>query len=156
MPGVNTLLMIPVIVLVLVFRSSSALSSAYGIAVTGEMLITAILLFVVMSIIWKWQMAAALLLIIPLVIVDTDFFVANLAKFAQGGWVPAVVAATVAFIMQTWIGGRRLLLRRTKDQSLPLKNVLDGLAKRDVHTIKGTAIYLTSEVEGVPVAFCIA
>lgn len=152
MPGVNTLLLIAVIVLVLVFRSSSALSAAYGIAVTGEMLITAILLFVVVRNIWKWQIAAALLLIIPLVVVDAGFFVANLAKFAQGGWVPAVVAIILAFIMQTWIGGRRLLLRRTKNQALPLKSVLDGLAKRDVHTIKGTAIYLTSEIEGAPVA----
>ncbi|MET3900339.1 KUP system potassium uptake protein [Devosia sp. UYZn731] len=152
MPGVNTLLLIAVIILVLVFQSSSALSAAYGIAVTGEMLITAVLLFVVMRNIWKWQIGAALLLIIPLVIVDTGFFIANLAKFAQGGWVPAVVAATLAFIMQTWIGGRKLLLRRTKAQSLPLNSVLDSIASKKLHTIKGTAIYLTSEIEGAPVA----
>jgi KUP system potassium uptake protein len=152
MPQVNTLLMICVIILIIGFRSSSALSAAYGIAVTGEMLITVALLFVVMRRIWQWSFLLALLIIAPLAIIDTGFFVANIAKFPQGGWVPVVVALTVAFLMQTWMAGRRLLLVKTRADEIPLRTVIESLTKKKPTTVPGTAVFLTSDVEGAPTA----
>ena len=152
LPQINMLLLIAVIVLVVNFRSSSALSAAYGIAVTGEMLITSILLFVVMRRIWGWGLPLTLLVLTPLMLIDTGFFVSNVAKFAQGGWVPVVVALIIAFLMQTWMSGRRLLMKRTKSDEVTLDTVMSSLAKKDLPTVQGTAVFLTSEVEGAPTA----
>lgn len=152
MPQINTILLIAVVILVVGFRSSSALSAAYGIAVTGEMLVTVILLLIVMRNIWHWSVTLALAIVIPLGIIDASFFVANLAKFAQGGWVPAVVAVAVALLMQTWISGRALLARRTKADDVPLDFLVDSLSKKRPPTVTGTAVFLTSDVEGAPTA----
>ncbi|WP_395822011.1 KUP/HAK/KT family potassium transporter, partial [Devosia sp.] len=88
MPQVNGLLLIAVLLLVVGFKTSSSLSAAYGIAVTGEMLVTAVLFFVVMWRLWKWDLRIALAVFVPMLIIDFAFFFANVAKFAQGGWVP--------------------------------------------------------------------
>nr|WP_145167038.1 potassium transporter Kup [Rhizobium sp. SJZ105] len=152
LPQINMMLMIAVIILVINFRSSSALSAAYGIAVTGEMLITAILLFVVMRRIWGWKLWTTLFILTPLIIIDVGFFVSNVAKFGQGGWVPVVVAILIAFLMQTWMSGRRLLAKRTKADEISLDTLMASLAKKDLPTVPGTAIFMTSEVEGAPTA----
>ncbi|MGR9221488.1 potassium transporter Kup [Rhizobium leguminosarum] len=152
MPRVNTLLFIFVAALVLFFRSSSGLSAAYGIAVTGEMLITSILLFVIMRRIWSWKLVTTLAVIIPISLIDAGFLASNIAKFADGGWVPMAVAATMALIMQTWTAGRRLLIRRTKADEIPLATIIDNLARKKPPTVPGTAIFLTSDVEGAPTA----
>lgn len=152
MPQINVLLFIAVVILVINFRSSSALSAAYGIAVTGEMLITTILLFVVMRKVWRWSIGLGICVIAPLMLIDTSFFLANVAKFEQGGWVPVVVASTVAFLMQTWMSGRRLLARRTKADEVPLDTILANLSKKKPQTVPGTAIFLTSDIEGAPTA----
>ncbi|RWY68901.1 potassium transporter Kup [Rhizobium sp. WSM1325] len=152
MPRVNTLLFVFVAALVLFFRSSSGLSAAYGIAVTGEMLITSVLLFVVMRRIWSWKLGTTLAVIIPISLIDAGFLAANIAKFADGGWVPVAVAATMALIMQTWTAGRRLLISRTKADEIPLATIIDNLARKKPPTVPGTAIFLTSDVEGAPTA----
>ena len=152
MPQVNLLLFLAVVILVINFRSSSNLSAAYGIAVTGEMLITAVLLFVVMRHIWHWSLLRTMIVTIPLLAIDTSFFLANAAKFAQGGWVPVVVACTVALLMQTWVSGRKLLADRTRADEVPLEGILGSLAKRQVPTVPGTAVFLTSDIEGAPTA----
>ncbi|CAN7732505.1 potassium transporter Kup [Neorhizobium sp. LjRoot104] len=152
LPQVNLLLLISVIILVVNFRSSSALSAAYGIAVTGEMLITSILLFVVMRRIWKWTLPLSIAILLPLTVIDTAFFFSNVAKFAQGGWVPVVVAVFIAFLMQTWMSGRRLLISRTKADEISLDTMMASLAKKALPTVPGTAVFLTSEVEGAPTA----
>ncbi|MBY5904254.1 potassium transporter Kup [Rhizobium leguminosarum] len=152
MPRVNTLLFVFVAALVLFFRSSSGLSAAYGIAVTGEMLITSVLLLVVMRRIWSWKLVTTLAVIIPISLIDAGFLAANIAKFADGGWVPVAVAATMALIMQTWTAGRRLLISRTKADEIPLATIIDNLARKKPPTVPGTAIFLTSDVEGAPTA----
>lgn len=152
MPQVNTMLFIAVLVLVIGFRSSSALSAAYGIAVTGEMLVTAILLFVVMWRIWKWSVPAALAVIIPLGLIDLGFFISNSVKFLQGGWVPAVVAIALVTVMLTWMGGRRRLTEKTRRDEVPLQFLVDNLSKKKPTVVPGTAIFLTSDVEGAPTA----
>lgn len=152
MPQVNGLLLVAVVVLVLGFKSSSALSAAYGIAVTGEMLVTGVLLFVVMWRLWHWSVSASLAIIVPLTVLDLAFFIANLAKFPQGGWVPAVVAIVLATLMTTWIVGRRRLFEKTRRDEVPLEFLVENLAKKRPTTVPGTAVFLTSDIEGAPVA----
>jgi KUP system potassium uptake protein len=152
MPQVNGLLLIAVVLLVVGFKSSSALSAAYGIAVTGEMLVTAILLFIVMWRLWKWSVYLAALVIAPLLVIDTGFFVANVAKFAQGGWVPAVVAILLAGLMTIWIVGRRRLAEKTRRDEVPLEFLVENLSKKKPTIVPGTAVFLTSDIEGAPTA----
>jgi KUP system potassium uptake protein len=152
MPQVNGLLLIAVLVLVIAFRDSSALSAAYGIAVTGEMLVTAVLLFVVMHRIWKWDVRLAAAVILPMLVIDFAFFFANVAKFAQGGWVPAVVAIVLATLMSVWIVGRRRLSEKTRRDEVPLEFLVENLSKKRPTTVPGTAVFLTSDIEGAPTA----
>jgi KUP system potassium uptake protein len=152
MPQVNGLLLVAVLLLVIGFRSSTALSAAYGIAVTGEMLVTAILLFIVMWRLWKWHVWAAMLVIVPLLIIDASFFIANAAKFPQGGWVPAVVAVMIASTMTIWIAGRRRLAEKTRRDEVPLEFLVENLSKKKPMIVPGTAVFLTSDIEGAPTA----
>ncbi|NLS06286.1 potassium transporter Kup [Rhizobium sp. P32RR-XVIII] len=152
MPQVNSLLFVFVAALVVFFQNSSGLSAAYGIAVTGEMLITSVLLFVVMRRVWGWRPASAAAIVVPLFLIDTGFFAANVAKFADGGWVPVLVSSTIILIMQTWMAGRRLLAARTKADEIPLAVIIDKLAQKKPPTVPGTAVFLTSDVEGAPTA----
>lgn len=152
MPQVNFLLLICVVLLVVGFRSSTALAAAYGIAVTGEMLVTAILLFIVMWRLWKWNVIVAIVVITPLLVIDIGFFVANAAKFPQGGWVPAVVSAVVASMMTIWIWGRRRLAAKTRRDEVPLEFLVENLSKKKPMIVPGTAVFLTSDIEGAPTA----
>ena len=152
MPQINTMLFVAVMLLVIGFQSSSGLSAAYGIAVTGEMLVTAVLLFIVMRGIWGWKLLSALAVVIPLGLIDLGFFIANLAKFTQGGWVPAVVAFILVVIMATWMAGRRRLAEKTRRDEVPLEFLVENLSKKKPTTVPGTAIFLTSDVEGAPTA----
>jgi KUP system potassium uptake protein len=152
MPQINTFLLIAVLVLVLMFRSSSSLSAAYGIAVTGEMLVTGLLLFIVMWRIWNWRLFLAIAVIVPLLIIDIGFFVANATKFAQGGWVPAVVAVFLVILMSTWIVGRQRLSEKTRRDEVPLEFLVENLAKKKPTIVPGTAVFLTSDIEGAPTA----
>jgi KUP system potassium uptake protein len=152
MPQVNSLLLVAVVLLVIGFRSSSALSAAYGIAVTGEMLVTSLLLFVVMWRLWKWSLYVSMLVIVPLLTIDIGFFLANLAKFEQGGWVPALAASVVALTMTTWILGRKRLSDKTKRDEVPLEFLVENLAKKKPMIVPGTAVFLTSDIEGAPTA----
>ncbi len=152
MPQVNALLLVAVVLLVIGFKGSSALSAAYGIAVTGEMLVTAILLFIVMWRLWKWPLVVSLLVIVPLTAIDTAFFVANVAKFGQGGWVPAVTASAIAAAMTIWIIGRRRLAEKTRRDEVPLEFLVENLAKKKPTIVPGTAVFLTSDIEGAPTA----
>ena len=152
MPQVNWLLLVAVLLLVIGFKDSSGLSAAYGIAVTGEMLVTAIFLFVVMWRIWKWSVPLAIAVVTPLFTIDLGFFIANLAKFTQGGWVPALVAAILVLVMLTWVTGRKLLSDKTRRDEVPLGFLVDNLSKKKPAIVPGTAIFLTSDIEGAPTA----
>lgn len=106
----------------------------------------------VMRQIWRWRLIAALAVVSPLLIIDAGSLAPNVAKFAQGGLVQAVVAIFIAFLMQTWISGRKLLSDRTKADDVPLDFLLGNFMKKQPTTVPGTAIFLTSEVEGAPSA----
>ena len=152
MPQVNTILMVLVILLVISFGSSASLSHAYGIAVSGVMLVTTILLGVVMRRVWKWPLIPMLITMIPFLVVDVGFFVANIVKLMQGGWVPVAVAIAVAGIMTVWIQGRKRLMEKTRRDEVPLQFLVDNLSKKKPIIVPGTAVFLTSDIEGAPTA----
>ncbi len=152
MPQINSILMVLVILLVISFGNSAALSHAYGVAVSGVMLVTTVLLGVVMYRIWKWHLVPTLIVMVPFFAVDAGFFVANGIKLFQGGWVPAVVAVVVAGTMTVWIQGRRRLSEKTRRDEVPLEVLVENLAKKKPTIVPGTAVFLTSDIEGAPTA----
>jgi KUP system potassium uptake protein len=152
MPQVNTLLLVAVLVLVVGFRSSAALSSAYGIAVSAVMLLTTILISMVMWKCWKWHPGAVAATMTPFLLIDAGFFVANSWKFMDGGWVPATFALGMAGLMFVWIAGRRRLSEKTRRDEVPLQFLVDNLTRKRPTIVPGTAIFLTSDIEGAPTA----
>ncbi|WP_407060052.1 potassium transporter Kup [Devosia epidermidihirudinis] len=152
MPQINTMLMIGVLLLVLAFGSSSALSHAYGIAVSGVMIMTLALLVVVMWRNWKWHPIAVISFGVVFAVIDGAFFTANATKLLQGGWVPAVVALGVGMTMWSWMAGRRRLSEKTRRDEVPLQFLVDNLSKKKPALVPGTAVFLTSDIEGAPTA----
>jgi len=151
-PRVNMLLLIAVILLVFLFRSSSALASAYGIAVTGTMVITAMMGFVVVWKVWRWSAVAAAVLIAPFLFLDLTFLAANLLKVLEGGWVPLALGALVMIVMLTWRRGSRLLFRKSRKLEFPLDDLVAMLEKRPPQRVPGTAVFLTSDPTSAPTA----
>ena len=151
-PQVNYLLMAAVFVLVLAFRSSDALAAAYGIAVTGTMVITTVLLAVVMARCWGWSGAAVAAVAGPLLCVDLVFFAANALKIPQGGWVPLTIGLVIFVLMTTWRAGRRIVLERLGEENKEVTAFLRKLDIGRVHRVSGTGIYLTSRQERAPSA----
>lgn len=152
MPKVNTLLLIGVLLLVGLFRSSSALASAYGIAVTGTMVVTAMMAFVVIWKVWRWWPIAAAALIAPLLALDLTFLAANLLKVFEGGWMPLALGSLVMLLMYTWRRGSRLLFEKSRKLEFPLVDLVAMLEKRPPHRISGTAVFLTSDPKNAPTA----
>ena len=152
MPRVNTLLLIGVLLLVALFRSSGALASAYGIAVTGTMVVTAMMAFVVIWRVWGWSKWAAAALMVPFLFIDLTFLSANMLKVVEGGWVPLLLGGLVMVVMYTWRRGTRLLFEKTRRQEMPLKSLVSKLEKKSPPTVPGTAVFLTSDPEFAPTA----
>ena len=152
MPRVNTLLLVGVLLLVALFRSSSALASAYGIAVTGTMVVTALMSIVVIRRVWNWPLAGALALMLPFVLIDFTFLSANLLKIVEGGWIPLALAALVMAVMYTWRRGTRLLFEKTRRSETPLESLVKSLEKRPPARVPGTAVFLTSDPISAPTA----
>jgi len=152
LPRVNRLLLIGVMLLVLVFHTSSGLASAYGIAVSTTMVADGIMGFVVIWKLWNWRAASAAAIIIPLVVVDTTFFSANLLKLFEGAWVPLLFGVAMAVMIWTWRRGSAMLTDKTRRTEVPLDDLISSLEKRPPHIVKGTAIFLTSDPGFVPTA----
>ena len=152
MPRVNLLLLIGVLLLVALFRSSSALASAYGIAVTGTMVVTVTMAFVVIWKVWRWPPLAAAALIVPFLFVDLTFLGANLLKVVEGGWVPLAFGGLVMVVMYTWRRGSRLLFDKTRRQEISLDELVRMLEKRPPTRVPGTAVFLTSTPNAAPTA----
>jgi KUP system potassium uptake protein len=152
MPRVNSLLLAAVLLLVAMFRSSSALASAYGIAVTGTMVVTAMMAFIVAWKHWQWSLLASSCLILPFLAVDLTFFGANLLKIVEGGWAPLAFAGVVMTVMYTWRRGTRLLFEKTRRQQMPLTQLVSTLERKPPQTVPGTAVFLTSDPDSAPTA----
>lgn len=152
MPRVNALLLVFVLLLVLMFRSSSALASAYGIAVTGTMVVTAMMGFVVVWRVWRWSVVAAAALIAPFLFIDLTFLAANLLKVLEGGWVPLALGGLVMLLMYTWRRGNRLLVEKSRKLEFPLSDLVAMLEKKPPQRVSGTAVFLTSDPASAPTA----
>ena len=152
MPRINLFLFVGVLILVLTFRSSSALASAYGIAVTGTMVVTGLMAIVVIWKVWNWSPVAALALMIPFVFIDLTFLGANLLKVVEGGWVPLAFGGLVMIVMYTWRRGSRLLLEKTRRQEISLEELVHMLERKPPLRVPGTAVFLTSTPESAPTA----
>ena len=150
-PEVNTALMIGTILVVLGFRSSSALGAAYGIAVTGTMVITSILYFAISTGRWQIPVGRALLLTAVFLTIDVGFLGANMVKVQHGGWVPLLLGVVLFTLMTTWKRGRDILRERMVDIALPLDDFLADIGRRSPVRVPGTAVFMTSEAAGVPV-----
>ncbi|AWM89286.1 potassium transporter Kup [Microvirga sp. 17 mud 1-3] len=151
-PRVNWLLLAAVIFLVIIFRTSSALSHAYGLAVTGTMVVTTVMAFFVVRYFWRWSLAASVTVIVPFLVVDTIFLAANALKIPQGGWMPLVVGAALMVVMGTWRRGTRILFEKTRKIDVPLLDLVKMLEKSPPHRVKGTGVFLTSDPETAPSA----
>jgi KUP system potassium uptake protein len=152
MPRVNLLLLLGVLLLVGLFRSSSALAGAYGIAVTGTMVVTALLAFIVIWKVWKWHVWAAALLVAPFLLIDMTFLAANLLKIVEGGWFPLLLGGMLMVVMLTWRRGSRLVFEKARRLEVPLAELIDGLEKKPRQRVPGTAIFLTGDPESTPTA----
>ena len=150
-PIINWALMIAVILLVLTFRNSSNLASAYGIAVTGAVTIDTFLMAVLLVGVWKWRWFYAAPVVLLFLIVDGAYFAANLTKVPDGGWFPLLVGAIAFTLLTTWAKGRRLMRQRMTEMGLPL-DIFAKSARNSTQPVPGTAIFLHSGASGTPSA----
>lgn len=152
MPQVNNLLLVGVLFLVVLFQSSSQLATAYGIAVTGTMVVTACMAIIVIRKVWKWPLWASLALMVPLLAIDVIFLAANMLKLFSGGYVPLLMGGAMILVMATWVKGADLLFAKTRRMEVPLLDLTQSLERRLPHLVKGVAIFLTSDPESAPTA----
>ncbi len=151
-PRVNWILMAAIVALVMGFGSSDRLAGAYGLAVTGAMLVDVVLATVVAVLVWRWKLPLALAVFGFLAIPDMAFFIANALKIPDGGWLPLLVAACVFFAITTWRRGRELVVEEQSQSALPLKTFLARMEHPPLR-VAGTAVFLTSDASSTPLAF---
>jgi len=149
-PAVNWLLLAGVIALVMFFKSSTNLAAAYGIAVTGTMLVTTILVFALAVRGWKWPWSLAIPVFTVFLVVDATLLSANMLKFHEGGWVPIVIAVAIFGTMWTWMKGRAAVAASEKAGTLPIEELIGSISPGRVHRPQGTAVYLTSLSDSAP------
>jgi KUP system potassium uptake protein len=151
-PFTNWTLFLAVMALVFGFQSSSNLAAAYGIAVTGTMMIDTVLVSFVAILAWRWNPWLAGPLFLSLLLVDVAFFSANSIKLLEGGWFPILIAIASFTTLTTWRRGRRLLFQEMGQLTMPLDEFLESIEKQPLLRAHGTAVYLTSRPEDVPSA----
>ena len=153
LPKVNSILAIGVICLVLIFGSSADLASAYGIAVTGDMVITSILASVLFVKVWKWSRLMTALVIGPLLLIELVFLAANGTKLMDGGYIPVLMAAVMCLLMWTWLRGSAHVLKQSRRLSVTIEALTQMLAKsKRLKDVSGTAVFLTADPEVAPAA----
>jgi KUP system potassium uptake protein len=151
MSQVNWLLLVFIILFIVVFQSSSALASAYGIAVTGTMVIDCLLAFILIRTLWKWNIFYAVAIIAPLLIIDLAFLSANLLKFLEGAYIPVIISFILCVMMQTWVKCSKILQREsiTKDT---IESLIKLLNENPPKRVDGTAVYFSSSTKNAPAA----
>jgi KUP system potassium uptake protein len=155
LPSVNTLLFFGVIFLVLSFRSSDSLAIAYGISVTGAMVVTSVMAFEFVRVRWNWSLPVAITVLLPLVLLEMVFLGANLLKIRDGGYIPVMIASAFMIIMWTWRRGTAILMEKTRHTDIPLPSFVSSIERKSEHSpaaVPGTAIFLTSDPESAPAA----
>ncbi len=149
-PLVNWWLLVAVVFLVVLFKSSSALAAAYGIAVTGDMVITSCLLFIVAWKAWRWSPAVVAMVIAPFLLIELVFLSANALKLLQGGWLPLTVGAGLVFVMWTWRKGSDLIVEEIHRARLPLSEFMQKTETASLQQVPGTAVFLTGTPGDTP------
>jgi KUP system potassium uptake protein len=149
-PQINLLLAVGVVLLIGIFKSSDALAHAYGLAVTGTMVVTTCLAFIVVTRKWRWPLMAAVLVIGPMILIDTVFLGANALKLLSGGFVPLLIGAFLVFLMATWSRGSDLIRRRLERDTPELVGMIPLLGSKSVYRAPGTAVFLTGDPNRVP------
>lgn len=149
-PAINWGLLVMVLILVLGFRESTRLASAYGISVIGTMLITTIMLGFLVFRVWRWNRWLAGLTIGAFLLVDVIYFASNIAKIPDGGWFPLVVAGVLFTVLTTWATGRKLMRERLEETAMPLATFIKSA--RSVHRVRGTAVFLSASTDSIPSA----
>jgi len=149
-PPINWMLLTAVVALVLGFQSSNNLASAYGIAVTGTMMIDTILAFVVVRSLWHWSWVTGGLFLGCFLAVDLAFFSANSVKILDGGWFPLVLGASVFTLLSTWRSGRQLLRERMRTLAIPIDALIKSLKEEPPVRVARTAVFMTAQPDGVP------
>lgn len=155
LPSVNAVLFFGVIFLVLSFKTSDALATAYGISVTGAMVVTSIMAFEFVRVRWNWTLPMAIAVLAPLVLLEFVFLGANLLKIHDGGYVPVLIATAFTVIMWTWRRGTAILMEKTRHTDIPLSSFVSSIERKSDHSpahVPGTAIFLTSDPESAPAA----
>ncbi len=150
LPRINVLLFIGVLLVVMLFRSSSNLASAYGVSVSAEMVITSGIVFFVIWKLWNWPRFQAAAFVGPLLLIELVFFGSNMLKVLEGGWLPLLIASAVATIMFTWIRGARLMLDALRKSQTGLDWLVDKLEAKPPHRVPGTAVFLTADPDLAP------
>jgi KUP system potassium uptake protein len=152
MPAVNWLLLGAVLLLIGGFQSSSRMAAAYGVAVTGTMVLTTCLAFVVAWRSWRWDLVWTCALFLPFLALDLVFFCANILRVSEGGWVPLLVAAVIGVAIFTWIRGRRMLLEHASLEGLPMQQLIRSLGERMPVRVAGVAVFLSENTRVAPSA----
>lgn len=152
-PRVNWMLAAAVALLVLVFRNSSNVASAYGVALTTTMLITSLLAAIVARRIWRWPTGVVVLVTAAFLVPDSAFFGAAMLKLKDGGWLPLALGIAIMAVMTAWKSGRGVLARTLSTRHLPVEKVLADLERHEVPRVDGQAVYLSGEAQGAPSAF---
>jgi KUP system potassium uptake protein len=152
MPRVNIILMVGVLALVVAFGSSSRLASAYGIAVTGDMVITSILAIVLFRKLWGWPVWLVGAVMLPILATELMFMAANVAKFADGGFVPILLSGAICLMIYTWIRATSHVARKASDAAVPLQQLIGMLQKSHPIEVPGTAVFLTQDPAMAPSA----
>ncbi len=150
MPRINWLLMAGVMSVVLIFKDSSSLAGAYGVAITLDMLIASILAGFVFIEVWKWGWVKAGLFLSVFLTIDLVLFSANIIKIPDGGWFPIIIGVILIFLMTTWKKGRALLYLKLKDESMEITSFISSIKGNLKNRVNGTAIFLTPNSKGVP------
>ena len=152
LPRVNMLLLVGVIILVLIFQSSSNLSTPTASSVFGAMSVDAVLAIMVIWKGWRWSLGLTLALMLPFLFIDLSFFGANLLKLFTGGYVPVILASVIILMMWTWVKGTTILFEKTRKIDVPFLELVRMLEKSPPHQVKGTAVFLTSDPDTAPAA----
>jgi KUP system potassium uptake protein len=151
MPQVNWMLMVGVLTLAVTFQSSTALAAAYGISITGEMMMSTAMMFIVIWKLWKRPIWMAVAIVVPFLIIEMVFFSSNMLKILNGGFVPLLLALALVIIVWTWVRGTRLLAEGTRREE-SLAKLFETLAHHPPHRVRGTAIFLTADPDIAPAA----
>ncbi|PKA39544.1 potassium transporter Kup [Rhizobium sullae] len=155
LPTVNTVLFLGVMFLVITFQTSEALATAYGISVTGAMVVTTIMAFEFVRTRWNWSIPVAAIVLVPLLVLELIFLGANLLKIHDGGYIPILIATAFIVVMWTWRRGTALLMEKTRHTDIPLPSFVSSIERKSDHSpahVPGTAIFLTSDPESAPAA----